>query len=609
MTRLWLSALLALAPALPAAAQVRVAAIDAAGIAAAHSAIAPLGAVPIVSALSASAPAPLSLGPAFSAAASPAMLPAASAPLPALPAAAASVAPALAALPAARAGDAPASASVVPAASNPAAPGRAPPAERTGPVVLHSLQDLHLLQSPDGALAAGSFFDASRASRGAVSEPASGKPQVFADMPGVAVKSVRGGLSEFQAHEVATIKKIQVYAQDLRVLVREAAATPDLVVNGVVTELKSVHKGGIERQLAHANGQLVSHAKRHDLGLGAVVLDVLRHSLTTSQIEAGIAQVLREEPTIGFDRVYVFEGDGLRTFAPSPDGVFRLDAAATPFAPARAAAPAAPAAPTNAYSFVPSALSHALLPDMDVVTREIQEPSRLLRARGIEATVTMYGSARIASPEKAQAKLDVVLAETGPRPKDKAGKTRLAEAREALRMSKYYRIARELGALVAQEGGGKVAVVTGGGPGIMEAGNRGAFEAGGPSVGYNIKLPHEQGLNPYATRELEFTFENFATRKMALRHGAMGLVYFPGGFGTMDELFEVLTLMQTGKMPKVPIVLVGERAYWDHILDFDEFAHMGLISPGDLSLFTFAEDAPQAWAAIRAAHSPAVAAR
>jgi uncharacterized protein (TIGR00730 family) len=254
-------------------------------------------------------------------------------------------------------------------------------------------------------------------------------------------------------------------------------------------------------------------------------------------------------------------------------------------------------------NFVPPSLARAVLPDMSQVTREIQEPSALLRARGIEATVTMYGSARIPSPEKARAAFDALVAEFGRRPKSADAKKRLAAAREALRMSKYYQIARDLGGLIAREGGGKVAVVTGGGPGIMEGGNRGAFEAGGPSVGYNIKLPHEQGLNPYATRELEFTFENFSTRKMALRHGSMGLVYFPGGFGTMDELFEVLTLIQTGKMAKVPIVLMGERAYWQKILDFDEFAHMGLISAGDLTLFTFAETAHQAWDAIRAAHA------
>ncbi|HEX4049177.1 MAG TPA: LOG family protein, partial [Elusimicrobiota bacterium] len=362
-------------------------------------------------------------------------------------------------------------------------------------------------------------------------------------------------------------------------------------------------------QLSHANKQLLSHAKRHGLGLGAVVLDVIGPPLTTAQVEDKIARTVREEPAVGFARVYVFHGPEVKTYAPATDGAFRLDASAVPFAPLPKAA--AVPVPEAGVSFVPHALNSAALPDMDEMRREIEEPSRLLRARGIDATVTMYGSARILSPEKAHAKLDAALAEAGRRPKGAQAKAKLAAAREAVRMSKYYQIARELGALIAKEGGGKVAVVTGGGPGIMEGGMRGAFEAGGPSAGYNIKLPMEQSPNPYATPELEFTFNHFPTRQMAMRHGSMGLVYFPGGFGTMYELFEILTLMQTNKMPRVPIVLVGERAYWDHILDFDEFAHMGLISPKDLSLFTFAETAPQAWAAIRAAHAaaPAVAAR
>jgi hypothetical protein len=160
-------------------------------------------------------------------------------------------------------------------------------------------------------------------------------------MPGVVVRSVNGGLGEFQAHEVATIRKIQVLTPDLKVLVREAAATPDLIVNGVVTELKSVHKGMLDRQLAHANGQLVSHAKRHGLGLGAVVLDVIGPSLTTAQVEDKIAQTVREEPEIGFARVYVFHGSELKTYASGPDHVFRFDASAKPFAPMSAPVAAA----------------------------------------------------------------------------------------------------------------------------------------------------------------------------------------------------------------------------------------------------------------------------
>ncbi|HXT01185.1 MAG TPA: TIGR00730 family Rossman fold protein [Elusimicrobiota bacterium] len=597
MTRLLLSALLALAPALPAAAQVRAVAVPVTAPTI-LSAPAALGAAALVPSLSAASISPLAAGVSLSAPALSGISAAPSASLPALPVSAIQAAPALPLAAAAREGSHSTPPSAAISADSPAALDRAPPA-KAAPLVLHSLQDLRYLTDQDGgASAARAVFDG---------ELATGKPAAVPGMAGVAVRSVDAGLGEFQAHEIATIRKIQVFTPDLQVLVREQGATPDLIVNGVVTELKSVHRGVLDKQLSHANHQLVSHAKRHGLGLGAVVLDVIGPELATEQIEGKIAEVVRGEKEIGFSRVYVFHGDEVKTFAPAADGDFRLAPSAIPFAPI--AAPAAVAAAARPSFVLPSALANAALPDMDVMRREIQEPSRRLQAKGIEATITMYGSARILSPEKARAKLDAAVKELGHKPKGKAAKAKLAEAREAVRMSKYYRIAQELGALIATEGGGKVAVVTGGGPGIMEAGMRGAFEAGGPAVGYNIKLPHEQSPNPYATPGLDFTFEHFPTRQMAMRHGSMGLVYFPGGFGTMYELFEILTLMQTGKMARAPIVLVGERAYWDHILDFDEFAHMGLIAPQDLSLFTFAENAPQAWAAIRAAHAPAVAAR
>jgi uncharacterized protein (TIGR00730 family) len=493
--------------------------------------------------------------------------------------------------------------------------GRAPEIDADGHLILYSLQDLHLvLQGQQGSLdAAGFFYDGARGVwrsefPAAVSAHAPGKPGAVAGMNGVAARRVPadpsvGTVPEFAQHEIDTIRKIQVYAKDLSLLVRESAATPDLLVDGVVTELKTVHKGKLERQLVHANGQLLSHAKRHALGLGAVVLDVIGEPLTTADIEAQIASALRVEDTIGFDRVYVFQGDALQTFTRDAQGAFKLDAAVKPFTRAAAPAPVRAPVPEGALSFIPSALANAVLPNAGTVMREIHEPSMLLKARGIEATITMYGSARILPPDVAQQRLADLMKELGGRVKGRESKERVAAAREAVRMSAYYQIARELGALIAHEGGGKVAVVTGGGPGIMEGGNRGAFEAGGPSVGYNIKLQHEQNPNPYATEGLSFDFENFSTRKMALRHGSMGLVYFPGGFGTMDELFEVLTLMQTGKMPRVPIVLMGEKAYWDKILDFTEFDHMGLISHADLKLFVYAETAQQAWSAIRAAHT------
>ncbi len=249
-------------------------------------------------------------------------------------------------------------------------------------------------------------------------------------------------------------------------------------------------------------------------------------------------------------------------------------------------------------TLIPDAVAQARVPDSDVVLREITEPARRLSEKGVRATVTVYGSARIKTPEAAAAALAAVKAETGATPRNPAARKRLQAAKRDLAMSKYYGLAERFGALVARKGQGWWPSSAAAAPASWEAANKGAFEAGGPSVGYNIILEHEQSANPFITEGLGFEFENFATRKIALRHGAMALTYFPGGFGTMDELFEVLTLMQTNKMPRVPIVLMGEKEYWDQVLDFEEFARLGLISPGDLSLFAFAEDEHQAWAAI-----------
>ena len=630
MKRLLLSALVALAPAWAAAAQVR---------------MAPSGAPTLVPSLAAVG----ALAPALSAGAAAALSAGGlSVPAPFAPAAAMSAAP-VAAIP-----PLPAAAITVAAAPGSAAALPVPGGKRP---LLRSLKELsHYFQTGSGAQAA-QVYDGARTDAGQpVVDPAGIAPSIPAGVrevlvvplradadvdrvvPGLgnsralraALKSALPGLQpldafvyrdghggsfvgldlsrhpenadrmpEIQPHELDTIKKLQAFTRDLQVLVREEGQTPDLVVGGVVTELKSVHRHDrVSVQLAHANAQLLAHSRRHGLGRGAVVLDVLdAPKAVPERVEAEIETVLKSAPAVGFARVHVFAGGELQTYSPGADGAFRLDPVARPFAPGRPV----PAGP----SFVPAALERAVLPEMATVVREIQEPSRLLRAHGIRATVTVYGSARILSPEAARAALDAVAAETGKSPRDAEGKRRLLEARNNLAASKYYAIARELGAQVAKEGRGQVAVVSGGGPGIMEAANRGAFEAGGPSVGYNIRLPHEQSANPYATRELEFTFENFSTRKMSLRHGAMGLAYFPGGFGTMDELFEVLTLIQTGKMARVPIVLVGEKSYWAKVLDFDEFARMGLIAKDDLSLFTFAETAEQAWKAIVLGQTPA----
>jgi hypothetical protein len=167
-------------------------------------------------------------------------------------------------------------------------------------------------------------------------------------------------------------------------------------------------------------------------------------------------------------------------------------------------------------------------------------------------------------------------------------------------MSRYYDEARRFAALAtrrSREMETPIYVVTGGGPGIMEAGNRGAFEVGGKSIGLNIVLPHEQAPNDYITPELCFQFHYFALRKMHFLMRSIALVCFPGGFGTLDELFETMTLTQTGKSRKRPILLFG-REFWTRLIDFDWLIETGMISPGDVNLFRFVETAEEAWAVL-----------
>ncbi len=171
-------------------------------------------------------------------------------------------------------------------------------------------------------------------------------------------------------------------------------------------------------------------------------------------------------------------------------------------------------------------------------------------------------------------------------------------AERILDKSRYYKIARKFGRLVGEAGKGpgdsRLTLMTGGGPGIMEAANRGAFDVGAKSIGLNISLPHEQFPNPYITPELCFRFHYFAIRKFHFLQRAKALVVFPGGFGTLDELFSVLTLIQTRKIDPIPIVLVGKK-YWKHLIDIDFLEDEGVIDPEDRSLFWYAESAKEIW--------------
>lgn len=235
---------------------------------------------------------------------------------------------------------------------------------------------------------------------------------------------------------------------------------------------------------------------------------------------------------------------------------------------------------------------------------ELLKPELILQENHIESTVVVFGSARIAEPETAQARLVSAEAEYRKNKNDDALKQKVNIARRALANSQYYEEARKLGGLISSNTGkDMLVVITGGGPGIMEAANRGAHEAGVPSIGMNIVLPFEQAPNPYVTPELTFQFHYFAVRKMHLLMRAKALVAFPGGYGTLDELFETLTLVQTQKVNAIPILLFG-RDFWERVINFNALVEEGTISPKDLDLFQFVETAEDAWNIISQVNGP-----
>jgi uncharacterized protein (TIGR00730 family) len=225
---------------------------------------------------------------------------------------------------------------------------------------------------------------------------------------------------------------------------------------------------------------------------------------------------------------------------------------------------------------------------------EYLKAESLLRQHRIEHTILVLGSTRIIERAAAQRRLDGLRRRREP-------KAHLEAARRVLAKSRYYDIARRFGRIVGRSpglpDGTRAAIVTGGGPGIMEAANRGAFDAGAPSIGLNITLPQEQFPNPYVTPELCLQFRYFALRKLHFLLRARALVAFPGGFGTFDELFETLTLVQTRKIKPLPIVLVG-KPYWERAFDAGFLVDEGTIDADDRELFWFAETAQEIWDGI-----------
>lgn len=219
---------------------------------------------------------------------------------------------------------------------------------------------------------------------------------------------------------------------------------------------------------------------------------------------------------------------------------------------------------------------------------ELMKPEMLLQKRGIRSTVVVFGGARI--PEPGQKK-----------PDQRVSKKKADLPKQLGEMSVYYDLARDFAKVVSKVSQKhyfrEYVIVSGGGPGIMEAANRGADDVSAPSIGLNIVLPFEQKPNDYITPDLCFQFHYFAIRKMHFLMRAKALAYFPGGFGTMDELFEALTLMQTGKIKRMPIVLFAKK-FWDAFINFEALADMGTISKDDLDLFHYAETAEEGWKII-----------
>jgi len=232
---------------------------------------------------------------------------------------------------------------------------------------------------------------------------------------------------------------------------------------------------------------------------------------------------------------------------------------------------------------------------------DYSKPELLLKQHDVRHTIVVFGSTRIMEPTAASRRVERLQQELLNSPESNDLKRRFAVAKRIQANSQYYQVARDFGRMVGESGSGPedcgLVVMTGGGPGIMEAANRGAFDCGAKTIGLNITLPHEQYPNPYLTPGLCFRFHYFAVRKMHFLLRARALVAFPGGFGTFDELFETLTLIQTRTMAPLPVILVGKQ-FWEQAVNFDFLIEEGVIDLEDRELFWYAETAQDIWEGI-----------
>ncbi len=230
---------------------------------------------------------------------------------------------------------------------------------------------------------------------------------------------------------------------------------------------------------------------------------------------------------------------------------------------------------------------------------ELLKPQMILDKHKVENTIVCFGSARIFNKEDSIKRIKILKEKLKKDPDNKFLEEKLKDARILLKSANYYEEARKFAKIASTKtiNGKKFIIVTGGGPGIMEAANRGAYESGEKSIGLNITLPMEQDPNPYISEEFCFRFHYFAIRKMHFVMRAKAMVAFPGGFGTMDELFEVLTLIQTGKKRRMPVILLG-KSFWKKAVNFNLLAEMRYISKEDLNIITYVDKAEEAWKVI-----------
>ena len=265
---------------------------------------------------------------------------------------------------------------------------------------------------------------------------------------------------------------------------------------------------------------------------------------------------------------------------------------------------------SSVYTITPQTLSPSYklsYTDTDFIMRdelrpvrlqlELMKPELLQQEHGIEATVVVFGGSRVMEEKTARKKLEEAEKNIEENPENQLYRQQVQVARSLLAKAHFYEEARKLGKILSTlchvKSGCKLVVITGGGPGLMEAANRGAHEVGAKTVGLNIVLPHEQNPNPYITPELSFQFHYFSLRKMHFLMRAQALVAFPGGYGTLDELFETLTLIQTRKIKPLPVLLFG-KDFWQKLINFDFLAEEGDISPEDLNIFRFVDSAEEA---------------